>query len=92
MLKKNELKKLALNECAKMIGDDFISGHKDKCAEYYGYADDNHFKYALCIDTKDNENFIIGANVPFNYYARVLVNVKTGEVTRDYENSVLPSM
>ncbi len=91
MLKKNELKSLALNECIKIMGEDFVSVYKDKCAVYYGYTDDNQFKYTLCIDTKEGESFTIGANTPFDYYARVLINAETGEVTRDYKNSILPN-
>ena len=91
MLTEKELKKIALNECVDMYGYDYIHAREDFCCDSWGF-EGNKYVYTLLTSeesyTEDDE--IFGEEIPFDYRATVYVNVNTGEVTRDYEHSVLP--
>ena len=90
MLSERDLMKIALDECVEMIGKELVYKHKDLCCSTYGMSYEGMFEYNLGMDTKETEEFIIGSNTPMEYYAFVVVNPLTGEVTRDYESSILP--
>lgn len=91
MLNKQEMKKIALAECIKMVGKDFFELYKENCCAGYGMTDSNLFRYSLCVELEESEEWTIGDNTPFDYYVFVLVNPETGEVIRDYKNSILPN-
>lgn len=93
MLTEKELKKIALNECVDMYGYDYIHAREDLCCDMWGLEDD---KYIYTLLTNGNgmhcvmNGLKVIKDVPFDYYVTVYVDVNTGEVTRDYENSILP--
>ena len=90
VLSENELKKIALDECVEMIGKELVYQHKELCCSTYGMSYDNMFEYNLGMDTEEKE-YKMGDETPMEYYAFVVVNPQTGEVTRDYESSILPN-
>lgn len=88
----NELMKVAFKSCVDMMGYDFVRERKDLILSCYGYRD-NLFNYTLLVNEKEPkfEKKITIDETPFDYHATVYVDVNTGEVTRDYENSILPN-
>ena len=50
---------------------------------------DGLFHYSLGVDIKERA-YKMGDETPFEYVAFVVVDPKTGEVTRDYKESFLP--
>lgn len=98
MLSEKELKKIALNECVDMYGYDYIHAREDICCDCWGYEGDK-YEYTLLTNEKNDDEaddyltdmgHILIDETPFDYCATVYVDVNTGEVTRDYENSILP--
>lgn len=89
MLDRQQLMRIALNECVEMIGEDLVMKHKDLCCCTCGNNLDGMFTYNLGMDTK-RTNVKMGDETPMEFYAFVVINPNTGEVTRDYANSVLP--
>ena len=89
MLDKQQMMKLALNECIQMLGEDLVMKHKELCCCSCGTSNDGLFAYNLGMDTKRTA-YKMGDETPMEFYAFVIVNPKTGEVTRDYKNSILP--
>ena len=89
MLDKQQMMKLALNECVQMLGEDLVMKHKDLCCCSCGISSDGMFKYNLGMDTKQC-TYKMGDETPMEFYAFVIVNPETGKVTRDYESSILP--
>ncbi len=89
MLYSEEMKKKALNECINMIGEDLVSKHKDLCCVTYGIRNNKILEYSLGLDTEVSE-YKPGGETPMKYYAMIEMDIDTGEITRDYENSVLP--
>ena len=90
MLNTEEMIKIALSECVEMLGKDLVDKHKEKCCGAYRMTDSGLFSYALGLDTK-NIDFTFGKETPMEFYACVIVDPKTGKITRDYKKSVLPS-
>lgn len=94
MLTEKELRKIALDACVEMMGADFVEPRKNLSGCCYGFSDDGMFDYSLGMDEKERKSekgvLVIG-NTPMDYYAFVKVNPNTGEVTRNYEDSVLPA-
>lgn len=93
MLVESEMKMIAKEECVEMLGKDLVYSYKDLCCPFYGYTDSGLFQYGIGMDTKQCEltSILIGKETKMEYYAIVTVDPETGEVTRDYENSTLPS-
>ena len=89
MLSKEEMMKIALDECIEMIGKELVYAHKDLCCASYGMSHEGMFKYNLGMDTQHRE-LPMGDETPMEFYAFVVVNPNTGEVIRDYKNSILP--
>lgn len=89
MLDKQQMMKLALNECVQMLGEDLVMKHKELCCCSCGTSSDGMFRYNLGMDTKQR-TYKMGDETPMEFYAFVIVNPETGKVTRDYENSTLP--
>ena len=90
MLSKDEIKKIALDECVQMLGAELVSKHEDLCCCAYGENGIGLFEYILGMDTKETE-YKMGDEKPMQFYAFVVVDPRTGIVTRDYEKSILPS-
>lgn len=90
MLTNDKLEKIALDECINMIGENFVMKHKEFCCASYGIMSDGLFHYNLGMDTRQRE-WQFGGETPMEFYAFVVVNPKTGQVTRDYDNSTLPN-
>lgn len=90
MLAKQDMMKIALNECVAMLGEDLVMKHKDLCCCTCGINSSGLFAYNLGIDTSETP-LSVGKETPMEFYAFVTVNPKTGEVKRDYEKSVLPN-
>lgn len=90
MLKENELRRIARDECVAMLGKDLVYAHKDLCCAAYGMMNDGLFHYTLGMDTDEHKDWHIGENTDMKYYAFVIVHPQTGKVTRDYESSTLP--
>lgn len=80
-----------------MCGYDYIHPREDICCYSWRY-EGNNLNYSLLTD-EDYESedeyiskcMIFMDETPYDYCATVNVDVNTGEVTRDYENSRLPS-
>lgn len=89
MLDKQQMMKLALNECVQMLGEDLVMKHKELCCCSCAISSDGMFKYNLGMDTKQF-TYKMGDETPMEFYAFVIVNPETGKVTRDYESSILP--
>lgn len=89
MLEKQQLMRIALDECVEMIGKDLVMKHKDLCCCTCWNSQDGMFMYNLGMDTK-HTNVTMGDETPMEFYAFVVINPNTGEVTRDYANSILP--
>lgn len=89
MLEKQQMMKLALNECVQMLGEDLVMKHKELCCCSCGISSDGMFRYNLGMDTKKRP-YKMGDETPMEFYAFVIVDPKTGEVTRDYNSSTLP--
>ncbi len=92
MLSEKELMKIALNECVDMYGYDYIHAREDLCCSCWRFEGDK-FEYTLLTNEGDyftDMGCLIIDETPFDYRATVYVDINTGEVTRDYENSVLP--
>lgn len=89
MLDKQQMMKIALNECVQMLGENLVMKHKELCCCSCGTSSDGMFKYNLGMDTKQI-TYKMGNETPMEFYAFVIVDPKTGKVTRDYENSILP--
>lgn len=89
MLDKQQMMKIALNECVQMLGENLVMKHKELCCCSCGTSSDGMFKYNLGMDTKQS-TYKMGNETPMEFYAFVIVDPKTGKVTRDYENSILP--
>lgn len=89
MLDKSQMMNLALSECVQMLGEELVMKHKNLCCCSYGISSDGMFRYSLGMDTKQYP-YKMGNETPMEFYAFVIVNPETGNVTRDYENSILP--
>ena len=97
MLEEKDLMKIAFRSCVDMIGYNFVCEREDLTLSCYGDEGDI-FNYTLSVDEEDRlindplmyENRIVIDETPFDYHATVYIDVNTGEVTRDYENSILP--
>ena len=89
LLSEDKMIKLALAECVEMLGEKLVVKHKHLCCCTYGMASKELFKYSLGLDTKEKP-LSFGGETPMEFHAHVVVNSKTGEVKRDYKNSVLP--
>ena len=90
MLSEKEMKKIALNECVNMLGEDIVFANKELCCATYGLSEDGMFYYNLGID-KEKKPYRMGGETPMDFYAFVVVNPNNGKITRDYENSILPN-
>ena len=90
MLSTEKMIKIALPECVDMIGKKLVDAHKDLCCGSYRTTEEGLFSYVLGMDTKSSK-YSMGKETPMEFYAAVIVDTKTGKVTRDYKNSVLPS-
>lgn len=89
MLTKYEMNKLAQPICIDMLGRDFFEKHIDLCMPCWGYqffGDDYIYTYAILANEEENPK----EYDKFDYFARVLVDDETGEVTKDLEHSRLP--
>lgn len=91
MLSIEEMRKIARDACIDMIGKDLVYAHKELCCDFHSVDIhfDGLFHYGLGMDTKEVP-FVLGDETPMEFYAFVTVNPKSGEVTKDYENSTLP--
>lgn len=90
MLSKEEMMKIALNECVNMLGRDLVMQHKDLCCCACGMSNAGMFEYNLGMDIEEKP-YKMGDETPMDFYAFVVVDPKTGKVTRDYKNSILPN-
>ena len=90
MLSDANMMKIALDACVKMLGRDLVNKHKELCCCSFGKKENGLFSYSLGLDTKKGD-FIMGEETPTEFCALVLVDPKTGNVTRDLKNSRLPS-
>lgn len=90
MLSEEKMIKLALNECVDMLGKDNIEKYKDLCCCTYGTSETGEFLYCLGMDT-EKRDYKIGDETPVEFCAHVVVNPETGEISRDYKNSILPN-
>ena len=90
MLSTEKMIKIALSECVNMIGKELVATHKDLCCGSYRTTEEGLFSYVLGMDTKGG-NYSLGKETPMQFYATVIVDPKTGNLTRDYKNSVLPN-
>lgn len=89
MLSETKMMEIALNECVQMLGKELVMKHKDLCCCSCGTLSNGMFTYNLGMDTQQKP-YNMGDETPMEFYAFVIVNPKTGAVTRDYENSILP--
>ena len=89
MLSEEKMMEIALDECVQMLGRDLVMKHKDLCCCSCGTLSDGMFAYNLGMDTKQR-TYKMGDETPMEFYAFVIVNPKTGTVTRNYEKSILP--
>ena len=89
MLDKSQMMQLALQECMQMLGEELVMKHKELCCCSCGISSDGLFNYNLGMDTKQRA-YKMGDETPMEYYAFVTINPKTGEIFRDYKNSILP--
>ena len=92
MLTVTECVKIAQNTCINMFGKEFVDTHK------YGFSSTRYlnsekglFEYSLLYaplekDNMENHRLVID-NRPFDYYASVLVDMKTGDVSIDPDKS-----
>ncbi len=71
----------------------YIHAREDICCDMWGFEEDKYI-YTLLTNETGMHCIMDGLKVikdaPFDYRATVYVDVNTGEITRDYENSVLP--
>ena len=88
MISNEKLKKIALNECVNMIGENLVMKHKEFCCASYGMFSDGLFHYNLGMDTKERE-WVFGGETPMEFYAFVTVNPGTGVVICDYGSCML---
>lgn len=89
MLGNKKMIELAQTECIKMLGEEFVKKHKDRCCPCYGINDDKLFRFTLALSVEDKP-YKMGDETPMDYYATVTVSPKSGEVTRIYKDSNLP--
>ena len=92
MLTVEECVKIARNACIRMFGKEFVDKHKEGFSSTrYPNPDTGLFEYSLLYapldrDNMENYRFLIDDR-PFDYYASVLVNMETGEVSVDPDKS-----
>lgn len=92
MLTVDECVRIARNACINMFGEEFVNKHKEgfssaRCAD----PETGLFEYTLLYapldrDDMESSRFLID-NRPFDYYASVVVDMKTGEVIVDPDKS-----
>lgn len=84
MLTVNRCAEIAQNACINLFGKQFIDAHReDFCSTRYFNNDTGLFEYSLLyapIEEDTDDHSLVTGNSPFDYYASVLVNVQTGEV------------
>lgn len=90
MLNKEQMMKIALNECVAMIGKSLVDSHKELCCATCSTTEEGLFSYCLGMDT-ELKDVPMGDETPMQYYAFVIVDPKTGKATRDYKRSILPN-
>lgn len=90
MLNKQQMAKIALNDCVAMLGKDLVEKHKDLCCCSYTILEDGTLSYCLGMDTKE-QPYKMGDETPMEFNAFVIVDPKSGTVTRDYNKSTLPN-
>ena len=92
MLTVNECVKIAQNACVNMFGKEFVDKHKDgfssaRCAN----SETGLFEYTLLYAPLDKDDMesrrLLIDNRPFDYYASVLVDMKTRDVSIDPDKS-----
>lgn len=89
MLTQKEMKKIALDECVQMLGEQLVMNNKNLCCDSFE-LNDNNFSYALCLDlTPVGERMLENEN-PMQYIACVNVDPVKGTVRRNLEQSRLP--
>ena len=91
MLTEIELRRIARDECVDMLGKELVYANKDLCCAAFGTMSDGLFHYTLGLDTEELTEWHIGENTDMKYYAFVIVDPRTGKVTRDYNSSTLPN-
>lgn len=89
MLSEKQMMQIALNECVQMLGVNLVMKHKDLCCCSCGILSNGMFSYNLGMDTTQRP-YVMGDETPMEYYAFVIVDPKSGKVTREYEKSTLP--
>lgn len=94
MLSEKELRRIARDECVEMLGKNLVYSRKELCCASFRMDDDDGlFHYSLGMDLEESEPVVglMGEETPMDYYAFVTVNPITGEATRQYDISILPS-
>ena len=92
MLTENECVKIAQKACIDMFGKEFVNDHKDGFSSTrYQNPDTGQFEYSLLYaplykDNLDERRLRIDKRL-FDYYASVLVDMRTGEVNIDPDDS-----
>ena len=92
MLTVNKCVKIAQNACVRMFGKELVDKHKEGFSSArYPNPDTGLFEYSLLYapldkDNMENGRFLIDDR-PFDYYASVLVDMRTGEVSVDPDES-----
>lgn len=90
MISTEKMIKIALPECVAMLGENLVNKHKDLCCGSYRITEEGLFSYILGMDTKKG-SFSMGSETPIEFCAAVVVDPKTGNVTRDVKASKLPN-
>ena len=92
MLTYNECVKIAQSTCINMFGKKFVDTHKDGFSSTrYLNSEKGLFEYSLLYAPLEKDNMeshrLVIDNRPFDYYASVLVDMKTGAVSIDPDKS-----
>lgn len=89
MLTQKEMKKIALDECVQMLGEQLVMSNKNLCCDSFE-LNDNNFSYALCLDLTAVGGRLLENENPMKYIACVNVDPVKGTVQRDLDQSRLP--
>ncbi|WP_317394691.1 hypothetical protein [Faecalicoccus pleomorphus] len=89
MLTQKEMKKIALDECVQMLGEQLVMKNKNLCCDSFE-LNDNNFSYALCLDLTAVGGRLLENENPMKYIACVNVDPVKGTVQRDLDQSRLP--
>lgn len=92
MLTVNECVIIAQRACIGMFGKEFVDAHKNGFSSTrYPNSDTGLFEYSLLYAPLKKDNLeshrLTIDNRPFDYYASVLVNMRTGNVSIDPDKS-----